>query len=199
MPVCVPPPEAPSKICQRAGNKEVFLDEPQPLTADGGIVRVQHTGQRFGCQAFRQRADEVTGTKALEIEVVRSGGAPEPQRVDRGACVADDRSVERDADQGGRMIWDERQVALAQRKRAGELDFHSFIRTGDLPWIGAAQPVIRLLVLPSITDRLFEDPILVAQAITHRRQLEGGHRIQEAGCETPEATIAQTWVGFLFE
>src|SRR4029077_6058384 len=39
-PVRVPAPEAPSQIGQRTGDQKVFLDEPQPLTAGGGIVRV---------------------------------------------------------------------------------------------------------------------------------------------------------------
>ena len=34
-------------------NKEIFLQESQPLAPDGGIIRIQHTGYRLGRQGAR--------------------------------------------------------------------------------------------------------------------------------------------------
>src|SRR4029434_3246790 len=73
------------------------------------------------------------------------------------------------------------------------------LRSGDLPGIGPPQPVIGLLLLPAVPDGLPEDSVLVPEAVAHGRQLQGGHRVYEAGREPPEATVAEAGVGLLFE
>ena len=45
-------------------------------------------------------------------------------------------------------------------------------RARHLPRVRAAQPVVGLLVLPAVLDRLPEDAVLVAQAVAHRRELQ---------------------------
>src|ERR1700722_3270032 len=55
----------------------------------------------------------------------------------------------------------------------------------NLPRIGVAQPVVRLLELPAVVDRLPKHPIFVAQAVTDRRILQSSQRVDEAGGKTP--------------
>jgi hypothetical protein len=47
---------------------------------------------------------------------------------------------------------------------------------------------------PSIEERLLEDPVLVADAVPHRRDRHGGQRIEEARCEAPEPPVAEPWL-----
>src|SRR5687768_4079308 len=100
-PVLIAAAEAPHQICQRAGHEEVLLHEAKAFAYGGGVVRVKHAGKRLGAKRLGQRADEVAAAEPLEVEVIRRRSGPEAQRVDGLAAVADDRTVERDADQGG--------------------------------------------------------------------------------------------------
>ena len=73
------------------------------------------------------------------------------------------------------------------------------MRTSDFPRIGAAQPVVRLFLLPAVLDRLPEDAVFVAQPVAHGRELHRRHRVEEAGRQAPEPAVAQARVGLLFE
>ena len=80
-----------------------------------------------------------------------------------------------------------------------QLDFNLLVGPGDFPGIVVAEPVVGVLLLPSIHDRLFEHAVLVAQTIACGWKLHRGHRIQEACCEPAQATIAKTRVWFLLD
>ena len=90
-------------------------------------------------------------------------------------------------------------VPRAHLEGAAELDLDHFLRAGDLPGVGLAQPVVRLFVLPAVADGLLEDAVFVPQAVTHRRQLHRRHRVEEAGRQPAEAAIAEAGVRFLLE
>src|SRR4249919_1176131 len=91
------------------------------------------------------------------------------------------------------------QGSAAHLERAIQFDLHLLFWASDLPRVLAAEPVIRLLELPAILDRLFEDAVLVTQPIAHRRELQCGHRVQEAGRQPSESTVAQSGVRLLLE
>ena len=198
-PVGVAAPEAPHEVGQRAGDQEILLHEAQALPHARGVVGIEDARQRFGRQRLGQRADEIAAAEFLEVEVVGRGRGPEAERVDRLAAVADDRAIEGDADQGGRPAGDRAQAAAAQLERAVQLDLDLLVRAGDLPGVRAAEPVVRLLVLPAVLDRLPEDAVFVAQAVAHGRQLQRGHRVEEAGRQAAEPAVAQAGVGLLLE
>src|SRR5262249_2146774 len=80
-----------------------------------------------------------------------------------------------------------------------ELDLYCILQAGNLPRIVAAQPIVGVLYLPTIFNRLLENPVFIAQTIAHRWQLQGRHRIEEAGCQTSQSPISQTGVGLLLE
>ena len=99
----------------------------------------------------------------------------------------------------GRPAGDGAQGAAAQLERAVERDLDLLVRPRDLPRVRAAQPVVRLLVLPAVLDRLAEDAVLVAQPVAHGRELQRRHRVEEAGRQPPEPAVAQAGVGLLLE
>ena len=198
-PVGVAPPEAPHEIGQRAGDEKVLLQEAQPLAPDRGVVGIEHPGQGLGGQRLRHRADEVAAAEGLEIEVLGGGRGPEPEGVDGLAAVAHHRPVEGDADQAGGPAGDRAQRPLPHLERAVQPDLHLLVGARHLPGVRAAQPVVRLLLLPAVLDGLPEDAVLVAQPVAHGRELHGGHRVEEAGGQAPQPAVAQARVGFLFE
>ena len=198
-PVGVVAAETAHEVGQRAGDQEIFLREAQPLSHLGGVVRVEHAGQRLRRDAADQGADEVARAELLEVEVVVRRGAPQPQAVDGLAAEADHGPVVGNADQGRGAIGDDLQVALVHLEGAAELDLDGLAAARDLPRVLPAQPVVRMLALPAVLDRLPEHAVLVAQAVAHRRKLHGRHRIEEAGGQPSEAAIAEPGIGLLLD
>ena len=125
--------------------------------------------------------------------------SPEPEGINGLAAVANHWAIERNADQTRGLADDCAQSPAAHFERAVELDVHRLVRTNNLPRIGAPEPVVRLLVLPTVLDRLLEDAVFVAQTVAHGRNLHRGHRIKEASRQSSQATVTQTRVGFLFQ
>ena len=147
----------------------------------------------------RQRADEIAAAEFLKVEVIVCRRGPEPQRIDGLAAVANDGAIERNADESRWTAGDRAQGTAAYLERAVELHVHCLVRTRDFPWVRTTEPVVGQFLLPPVLDRLFEDAVFVAQAITHRRDLHRGHGIEEASRQASETSIAQTRVGLLFE
>ena len=73
------------------------------------------------------------------------------------------------------------------------LDVDSF----DLPRVAVAKPEIRDLDLAAILDDLFEDTVVVTDAVAPSWVVQGGHGVQKTGCETAQATVSQSSVGLL--
>ena len=198
-PVGVRLPEAAHQVGERAGDEEVLLEEAQTLTAHGGVVGIQHARERLRRERIGQRLGELAAAEALEVEVVRSRRRPQAQRIDRLAAVSDHGPVVGNADQAGREPRNQLQAPLAHRERAAEVHHHLLARTRDLPGILPAQPVVRLLVLPAVPDRLPEDAVLVAQPVAHGRDLQRRQRVEETGGQATEPAVAEAGVRFLLE
>ena len=60
----------------------------------------------------------------------------------------------------------------------------------DLPGIAEAQPLVRDLDLPAVTNRLIEDPELVADAVADRRNIERRQRVHVTRGQPAQAAIA---------
>ena len=198
-PVGVPAAEPTDEVGQRASDQEVLLHEPEPLPHRRRIVGIEHAGQRLGREAFGERADEVAVAELLEVEVVARRRRPQPERVDRLPAVADDGTIERNADQRRRSPGDRLEGAGTDLERAVERHLHAFVEARHLPRVWTAQPVVRLLPLPAVLDRLPEHPVLVAQPVAHGGELHGRHRVEEAGREPAEAAVPEAGVGLLLQ
>ena len=84
-------------------------------------------------------------------------------------------------------------------KRAVEWHIDRLVWATDLPRVRATEPVVWDFVLPAILNGLLEDTVFVAKAITHRWDFHRSHRVQEAGRQPPEPSIAQSCVGLLLQ
>ncbi len=196
-PIGIRLPKSPDGVRQRTGDEEIFLHEPEFTPLRRMVVRIENAGERFRVERFGDRSDEIAAAELLKIERVRGGGAPQTQRIDRLAAIANHRPVIGDADEGRGGVWNHAQLACAQFKRAAERYWDALRRTHDLPGIRVIEPVIRALFLPAVANLLLKDAVLVAQSIAHRGQLHRRHRVEEAGGETTETAIAQSRVGLL--
>ena len=68
-----------------------------------------------------------------------------------------------------------------------ELDRVAHVEPLDLPGVAEVEPVVGLLVLEAVDDRLAEHAVLVADAVAPGREVEGGHGVEEAGGEAAQA------------
>ena len=192
-------PKPADRVGQRTGDEKIFLHEPQGLPLLRVVVRIENAGEQFGVEPFRNRGHEIAAAELLKIERMSRGGAPQTQRVDRLAAVADHRPIIGDADERRGLVRNHAQLAFAQFKRAAEGHWHAFRRPHDLPGIRMSEPIVRALLLPAVLNFLLKDAVLIAQAIAHRGQLHRGHRVEETGGETAETAIAQASVRLLVE
>src|SRR5262249_3641893 len=121
----------------------------------------------------------------------------QPQGIDRMAAEANHGTVKGYADEGGGPAERGLQAAAAQLERAVEANPNRFVEARNLPRITPLQPIVGPLLLPAVADPLAEDSVFIAQAITHRWQLHGGHGIEEAGGKASQPTVAQPGVRLL--
>ena len=80
-----------------------------------------------------------------------------------------------------------------------ELHIEADFRAHDLPRIPEAQPLVRKLDLPAVTNRLIEDAELVADSVADGRNVERCQRVHVAGRQTAEPTVSKTGFLFLFQ
>ena len=200
--VLLRPAVAAQDVLEGRAGQEVLLAQAQLLPHRDLVVRVEHARDVLAVHRPVDRPDVVAGVEVLEVEEVRAVGRPEPQDVDRIVAVARDRHVAR---HGPELL---RVDPLAARAPVGErppgdvavhLDRVRRLRTVDLPRRPEAQPVVGLLRLLALVDRLAEHPELVAQAVAHRGDLERRQRVEEARREAPQAAVAQPGVGLDLE
>jgi hypothetical protein len=77
---------------------------------------------------------------------------------------------------------------------AVELDRQDKLRPRHLPGVAKGEPLVRHLLLEALADALLEDAVFVTKAIAIGGQGKGGHGVQEARSQAPEAAVTKTGV-----
>ena len=83
-------------VGQRTRDQKILLDKPQVAAAGRGIVRIEDARQHLGGDLLVDGVEEIAAAELQEIEILVSGGAPEPKRVDGLPAIADDRPIDRE-------------------------------------------------------------------------------------------------------
>src|SRR5262245_31981484 len=140
------------------------------------------------------RVPVIALVERLEVERLAGLGGPQSEQVDGRYSVPEDRRVVGHAAHG--PLGDPAHAvppALVRRGLGPSAEMHVQRQIGphDLPWVAAAQPLVRDLDLLPIANRLIEDPELVADAVADRRDLERRERLHVARGETSESAVAQ--------
>ena len=82
-------------------------------------------------------------------------------------------------------------VVVHRLGAAVEPDDLEVIGSGELPRVAVKRPVIGKLNLLAILEGLLEDPELIPDAIAHRRHVQGGQRVQQAGGQPAQPPVPQ--------
>ena len=198
-PIGVAKAEASHEIGERAGDEEILLHEAECLPNARRVVGIEHPGEIFGRERLRQGTDVLAVAECLEVEGIRCGCGPEAKRVNGRSSVPDHGAIVRNSVERGRRADHRLQSSSPHLDRGVQLHLDPLVRTGDLPRVGSTEPVVGLFLLPAVLDGLPEDAVFVPQAIAHGRDLHRGHGVEKASRQAPQASVAETRVGFLLQ
>ena len=186
--------EAAQHVLQGTAHEEGLLLQPQALARIGAVVGIEHLGDGFAVHLLRHGPAVVAVVEGVEVEGLGSLRAPQTQPPAAVHPVAEHRHVMGDAHHrlGGMPapVHPPAGIGVAG-EAAAEAHPAALVRLGDLPGPAALEPLVGDLHLPAVLDQLVEDAELVADAIAHRRDLQAGQRLQEAGRQPAQAAVAQ--------
>ena len=195
LPVAVTEPEPADDVPQRAGNQEILLLQPQLPAGLGTVARVEHLGEVLRAHLRLDGLRVAACVEQAQVEGLPAGpGAPQPQDVDGLGAVARDQHVAGLAAHHLPRHPAGPQPALVVVHGLGvpvKPDDLEVIGSGELPRVAVEGPVVGKLDLMAILEGLLEDPELIPDAVAHRRQVQGGQRIQQAGGQPAQAPVPQ--------
>mmetsp|Transcript_41521 Transcript_41521/g.96930 ORF Transcript_41521/g.96930 Transcript_41521/m.96930 type:complete len:774 (+) Transcript_41521:686-3007(+) len=165
-------------------DKEVLLLQAELLAGPVVVVGVENLGDLEGALAGGEGLVVVTLVELAEVNVLVGHGGPEAEGVGVERVVAGDGGVVGDSD---------------NLLRAVEGDRVRDVKALDLPGVAVRQPRVGELDLDAILDALLEHTVLITDTVAPSRQVEGGHRVEEAGGEAAEATVAEGCVLLLVD
>ncbi len=186
------------QVTERRSHEEVLLLQAQLLALRRRVLRVEDLRDVLGVRLAAHGGLVVAGVEGLEVERLGRARAPQPERVDVPGAVPGyevvvgdglDRPAGRPAAGLGGSV-----LAL---DRAAEADRDRHLGVGQLPRRAERQPVVRLLDLAAVDERLPEDPVLVPDAVAHGGDVEGRERVDEARREPAEAAVAEPGLDLL--
>ena len=177
-------------VVDGGGHEEVLLLETQCLALRGGIFRIQDLGDVL---SFNLRLDGVKVLGLVEgeqVELVVALGGPQTQGVHTTGSIARNHVVDRHRTHGPSRLPYLLAIFLNDFAAEGNLLVAVVIDVSPRLFIG--QPVVRGFDLLAVfIELLLEDAVLVLNAITECRHAQRGERIDEAGGQTAEATVAE--------
>src|SRR5690349_21257785 len=125
----------------------------------------------------------------LKIEVIGCARGPETKRVDGVAAITDYGPIKGNTDQARGLASDCAQAPAVHLEGAIQLDFNLVLGARNLPRVRETEPIVRLFLLPAITDGLLKHAVFVTQSVAHGRELHRRHRIEETSRQAPESAV----------
>ena len=181
-------------VLQRGADEEVFLAQPQLAALVAGIVRVEHARDVLGLVLAGHGLHVVALREQRQVQALGGVGVPQSHGVDGlGAVARDDHVVGLGLDLLG-LVPDGALLGV-MFDPAAELDRIGHLPARELPRVAQLEPVVGLLDLIAVVDRLGEHAVVVADAIAEAGQAHRGHRVEEAGRQTAQAAVAQPRIG----
>ncbi len=181
-------------VLHRCADEEILLAQPQLLAVLGAVLGVQHAGDVLGMVLFLHGAHVVAAVEGLEVDGLAGPRGPQPHGGHAGQAVARHAVVVGGGDHllGVPPVH---HVVLVRDQLAAEAHRVAQLGPHEFPRVAVHQPVVRLLDLAAVGDALLEHAVLVADAVAHAGQADGGDGIHEARRQPPQAAVAQRRVG----
>ena len=160
------------------------------------VAGVQHLGEVLRAHLRLDGLRVAAGVKQAQVERLMAGpGAPQPEDVDCLGAVARDQHVAGLAAHHLARHPAGPQPSLVVVHSLGvavEPDDLEVIGGGELPRVAVEGPVVGKLDLLAILEGLLEDPELIPDAVAHRRHVQGGQGVEQAGGQPAQAAVPQS-------
>ena len=178
------------------GNQEIFLFQAQLAAAVGGVVRIEDARDVFIAVLRADGGSVIAAVEICQVEAATGVSRPQAQRIGDVAAVAgDDFIVCHRGNFFARMPFF---FVTHIDDLSAEADGVLFVRAADLPCQILVEPQIGFFDLLAVHDFLFEHTVLIADAVAHGGNAQGGERVEEAGGQAAQTAVAQAGVLFLF-
>ena len=174
-------------ILHRRRDQEVLLAQTQLAPGVSGVIGVEHAGDVLGVVLILHRREVVALVEFTEVNRATGLRVPQTQRIGRVCVIAGDNLVVGHRED----LFGFNPAALSPLLLNAPAKPHFVARVVafELPRVAILQPVIGGLFLTPLDDVLFKHAVIIANAVAASRQPEGRQRIEEAGCQPPEAAV----------
>src|SRR5690349_7966807 len=110
----------------------------------------------------------IAHVERLETQRIDGARRPQAQRIYVQAAPSYDRDIVGDRLDGLVRVPDRAFDAARRHRRlhpTAEVDIVDHFRPRELPWIAEGQPFLRVFVLPTVSDNLAEEAVIVANTV----------------------------------
>mmetsp|Transcript_1165 Transcript_1165/g.3729 ORF Transcript_1165/g.3729 Transcript_1165/m.3729 type:complete len:431 (+) Transcript_1165:2411-3703(+) len=179
--------ETSQSVLERGCDEEVLLLQTKLLSFLSGVVRVQDGHDLVSLPLVKDGLIVLAGIERLQVELLHGFAVPQPEiRRGRGAIPWD-----RDVASDGLHVLGRGPRPIAHRsvKAHGEADG----RPTNLPRVsGLGNPLVRDLHLLSVRgNALLEHTVAVTDTVAPARQVQRGHRVQEARRQASQSSVSK--------
>jgi hypothetical protein len=184
-------------VLQRCGRRNTPGADAVRDQQRSAVIRVEDPGDVLETILELGGALVVAGIEGTEVDLRRRRRLPQAQGADPlGAMTGDDVVESLGFHRIGGMPFRPFSVMFGIASEA-----HGIMLVGarELPWRTILQPGFRLLDLLAVDNRLRKHAVFIADAIAPGGQSQGGHRIEKAGRQPAQTTVAERRVRLAFD
>ena len=201
LPIGIALVEAADDVAQRAGDKEILLHESEFLSDLGFIIRIKNLADRFGHVFLMNGLLVSAAVEGFKIKFLGGAGFPQAEEVDGFRAEAGNRDVVGNAENlatadplwagVARVVTDIFDMAVNRY-------FGGVLGADDFPRSAIDHPSVWVFDLMAVAEFLFEESVLIVDAVADSGKVERGERVKEASGETAKTTVAEAHIVFLF-
>ena len=160
----------------------------------GAVVGVEHARDVFRCVLGLHRAHVVALVEGVQVDAAGGARGPQPH----GGHAAEFMPRHAGVVGGGDHVvgLDPAHLPVGLHQAPAKLHRVAEFRAHEFPGVAVDQPVVGLFHLATVNDALREHAVVVADAVAHAGHAHGGHGVQKARGQAPQAAVAQSGVGF---
>jgi len=149
-------------------NEKILLLQPQLLSCRGGIVRIEHTRDRFSLLSLFQSFKVVALVERVKVELLVRNRLPQSQVDSIESAVARNRIVKRSGHDRIPPFPDGNLLILVLLLPNFPVKPDDEVQVNPLyfPRIAMLQPVVWNFHLAAVVNDLSEDPVAVSDSIT---------------------------------
>ena len=182
------------------GDEEILLFQAQLLACVMVVIGIEHVHQVSGQILLLNRLAVVTLVKSVQTEACHGLRIPDTQGIHNAVAVSHDGKIVGNGSHCLITLLHEMISAVlvaVYGHVAAEFHYLGILGPAQFKRIAVRQPVVRHLDLETVLNLLFEHTVTVADTAAVSRIPQCCQGIQETGCQTSQAAVAQSGIRLL--